>query len=226
MNIKRFLASAVVLMGLGLPVRASIAVYCDSGCGATNTISDFNSIVVTNMLTYAYGVDQVFNGALAGGGTTYTDGPTEVAFADTNMFTITGSDGLETDGTHDTITISIPMTYSAVRISLLSGTTGSSFFTCLDASCDGTNLFSSTSTTVGYVNNAPGSPWTIQISATYASEQIIVNSFNAAGAGPANSDTPEVGTLLLIGSGLIAMRWMNRLPRLFFRTPPTVQSPA
>lgn len=223
MNIQRFLASAVALVALGLPARASIAVYCDNGCGA-NTISSFNSIVVTDTLTYAYGTDKLFTDALTSGSTVYTDGLTEIAFTDTNMFSITGANGLETVGSHDTVTISIPMTYSAVRISLLSGTTGSSFFTCIDANCDGTQISSSTPTSVGYINNTPGSPWTIQLSPS-GSDQIIVSNFNAAGAAN-NSDTPEVGTLLLIGSGLIAMRWMNRLPRLVFRSHRTAQSPA
>jgi hypothetical protein len=81
----------------------------------------------------------------------------------------------------------------------------------------------STAQYVDYVNDAPGSSWNITISAVDTSDKTIVNSFDPAGAGGGGgSETPEVGTLLLIGAGLISMRWMRRWPRHFFRTPRTV----
>jgi hypothetical protein len=80
------------------------------------------------------------------------------------------------------------------------GSSPSSFFFGAISTTDLTNI------TVTGPNNTTG----VQISGV-----------QLAGAGQA--ETPEVGTLLLIGAGLISMRWMKRLPKpRFFRSPQTI----
>jgi hypothetical protein len=216
--IKRFLVPVLALAALGLPARASIVPYCDNGCGL-NTTAVFNSLVTSTPYTYAYVMDQTFTGSLTSS-TDYIDG-TGVEFMDTassNTFSITGAFALQTSGTNGTILITIPEQFIAVQLSLSSGA-GTSNFTCIDANCDGTQL-STAPIFVDYTNTTPGAAWTIQISAV-SPESIVVDGFNPATAG-SQAQTPEVGTLLLIGSGLIGMRWMKRLPKpRFFRSPQT-----
>jgi hypothetical protein len=217
---KRFLVPVLALAAFGLPGKANpvVDVYCDNGC--SNSTSAFDSLIFTTPYTYAYGVDQTFTGTLVSS-TEYLDS-SGVEFMDTratNTFSITGSDGLATSSTNGIILITVPAAYAAIQLSL-SAAAGMSNFTCIDLACDGTQL-STTPIFVDYINTTPGTSWTIQIS-TSTPESIIVDGFNPASLGSSQpASTPEVGTLLLIGSGLIAMRWLKRVPRRFFRTPQT-----
>lgn len=220
---KRFLVPVMALVAFGLPVGASVVPYCNTWCGGNDTAA-FASIVGLDGYTYASGTDLTFTGTLSDGALQYVDGATSVLFAASSAFTITVSDLLEA-AANNAITISVPAGNAAIRLFLSqSGVVGNAF-TCIDSSCNNTYL-SSTPIELDYLNTTPGSAWNITISPGpgLSSEQIIVNSFNPAGTsqGPdGGGDTPEVGTLLLIGSGLIGMRWMKRVPRRFFGTPQT-----
>jgi hypothetical protein len=217
MTDKRFLVPVLTLLAFGLPVGANVVPYCDyeGNCGA-NTTSAFSSAVALDGYSYASGTDLIFSGSLSDGNLEYNDGLTSVLFDSTSAFTITGSTLVAT--VDKPITITVPAAYAAIQL-FLSNAGGGFDWTCLGGTSDCTYL-SPTPIEVDYLNNTPGSAWTITITPEVSSEQIVVNSFNPAGAasqGP--SDTPEVGTLLLIGSGLIAMRWIRRARPRSFRTP-------
>jgi hypothetical protein len=204
---KKFLAPVLALVAIGLPARANVAVYCAGDCGG-NTLAAFNSLVAADVYTYASGTDLTFTGSLSGGGMQYLDGATQVLFAASSAFTINAD--VLTSASNGAITFTVGAQYAAIRLMLSAN--GANDFTCIDSSCDGTPL-GFTPKEIDYITDTPGSQWSVTISPGLGGEQISVNSFNPAGPG---SETPEVGTLLLIGAGLIAMRWM---PRRVFRTP-------
>jgi hypothetical protein len=89
--------------------------------------------------------------------------------------------------------------------------------------CDNYCAEGETAGFLGFINNdSPTSPWTVSISTLGDQDSVQINNFNAATGGMTQSATPEVGTLLLIGAGLISMRWMKRLPKpRFLRTQQT-----
>jgi hypothetical protein len=215
---KRFLVPVLALAAFGLPARASTVAYCDGGGCGSNIMSAFNSL--TGSDSWASASPITFGDFPIGvlSGNEYTDDLTSVMFQATHNLTDAGV--LDTQyNAGDTLTITIPATYTVVVLSLFSQNGPEGF--CIDAGCDYATL-SSTPLSVGYINSSPTGPWTIQISEFNGAFSIGVNSFNAANTGMGSSDTPEVGTLLLIGAGLISMRWMKRLPRpRFLRTPQT-----
>jgi hypothetical protein len=214
---KRFLVPVLALVGFGVTARANVTVYCDVNCGVNSTAA-FSSVLLLDGYSYANNPDLTFAGlGLSGGNLQYTDGLTNVMFASTNMFTITSSTLVASAG--KSVTVTVPAAYAAIQ---LNASTPSGFdFTCFDSSCDGT-ILSSTPVEVDILNNSPGSAWSFTISTNgIPSEQITINSFNPAGMPSQGSDTPEVGTLLLIGAGLISMRWMRRAQLRFFGTPQT-----
>jgi hypothetical protein len=212
---KRFLVPVLAFVASGLPAGASIVPYCNSTCGS-NTIAAFTTQVAND--AYASVNPITFSGVVGVlTGNQYTDDLTQVLFQATHNLTDPGS--LDTQsGAGDTLIISIPAVYTVVLLDLTSQNGTGGF--CIDNSCDFTNL-SSTPTTIGYINTGnPSIPWTITIS-PFTSLSIAVNDFNVAGPPSNNSDTPEVGTMILIGVGLISMRWMKRWPRRVFRIPQT-----
>lgn len=215
--LKRLLAPVLVLTAFGLTARADIAVYCDGfGCSAGN---DAAFMTAVSAMTFASSSDITFTSTYLSGDQ-YED-TTNVLFGNLqgNNFTVSGGALNAPLFTIDTLTISVPATYSALALSLTQNS-GSSVQYHLDAVGDFANL-SSTPTFVGYVNTGGGA-WTIQISPPQGSTAAIaVDGFDPAGPPSQGSDTPEVGTLLLIGAGLISMRWMKRLPRRFFHSPQT-----
>jgi hypothetical protein len=215
--IKRILAPVLVLAAIGLPAGAAVATYCNGGGCSTNTTAAFDSMVTVEGLTYANPTDLTFTGSLTGT-TQYTDGLTNVVFSDSDAFGITGSSGLQEQGATDIVTITVPSQYSVIQLSLVASSSGF-FFTCLDAGCNTTTNLTATPQFVDYVNTTPGSSWTVTMSSDSA-DKLIISAFNPAGL-QNNADTPEVGTILLIGAGLIAMRWMRRPRQRWFRSPQT-----
>jgi hypothetical protein len=217
MTNKRFLVPVLAFMAFGLLARANIVVYCDSGCGM-NTAA-FSSVLALDGYVYASTPDLTFTGSLTDGGLQYLDsGLTNVLFASPSSFTIPGS-ALQATANKG-VTITVPASYAAIQLNV-SQVGGGFDFTCYDTACDGAPL-SSTPITLDYLNTTPGASWAITITpGGVSSEQLVINSFDPAGLGTGSGDssTPEVGTLFLIGAGLIAMRWMKRAPRRLFRNP-------
>jgi hypothetical protein len=215
--IKRFLVPVLALAAFGLPAMASSVPYCDTYCGGNDTAA-FSNALALDGYTYVSGTDLTFTGGLSDGGLQYLDGSTGVLFAASSAFTIT-SLTLET-AANKAITITVPAAFGAIQL-MLSQTGAPGFATTYTDSFMDDVLLTSSPWVLDYLNTTPGSSWTITLTPGTSGEQIIVDAFNPAGiqSQGGGSSTPEVGTLLLIGTGLIAMRWMKRVPRLFFRTP-------
>jgi hypothetical protein len=220
---KRFLISVMVFAGLSLPAGADVLAYCDGGGCGTNTSAAFNAIVTTPTYTYASVGDLTFTGMLTSS-TEYDDATTFTQFLDVTSggaFTINGADALDTKaGNGDVVTINVPATYSVLVVSI-SSINGPGAF-CLDGGCDYTNA--NTPTFVGYINSGSGA-WSVTISKLTGSPQLAISGFDLAsltadsggGPGGGDSDTPEVATMILIGSGLIGMRMMRRVPQRLLR---------
>ena len=216
---KRFLVPILAFAALGLPVGATTVAYCDGGGCGSNVMSVFNSLTAGD--TWESASPITFGPALGTlSGNDYIDNLTSIDFQAAHNLTDTGV--LDTqNGTGDTLTITIPSTITVVVVSLFSQNGSHGF--CIDAGCDYAQLGSSP-ISVGFINTSPTGPWTIQIYPIGGtSNSVGVSDFNAVGS---QAQTPEVSTLLLIGAGLISMRWMKRLPQRlakprFFRTPQT-----
>jgi hypothetical protein len=207
---KRFLIPVLALAALGLPAGATTVAYCDGGGCGSNIMSAFNSLTGSDPWVSASPI--TFGDFPIGvlSGNEYTDDLTGIQFQATHNLTDSGV--LDTqNGAGDPLTITVPETFTVVILSLFSQN-GTGFF-CIDQACDYDTL-GATPLSVGYINSSPTGPWTIQIYITGGlASSVGVSNFNAVGASGA-ADTPEVGTVLLIGAGLIGMRWMKRLPRL------------
>jgi hypothetical protein len=211
---KSFLSSVLAFVAIGVAARADVVPYCDGFCGS-HDIASFNSALALAGYTYVSDTDLVFGGSLSDAGLQYLDAETNVMFAASSAFMINGVT-LETAASK-ALTISVPAAYGAIQL-VLSQPGGGSDTTFTDSFDDSVNL-SSTLLVLDYLNTTPGSNWTITLTPNFPGEQITVNGFDPAGVNM--SSTPEVGTLLLIGSGLIAMRYVRRARSHFFRTPQT-----
>jgi hypothetical protein len=206
---KRFLVPVLALVGFGLPAGAAVVTYCaGTGCGAFDETA-FNNDLTAD--TYTLGALTTFS-LRSLSGATYTDS-SGVLFADYlgNPFALSGSELMTptTSATPNYIVITIPSTIAAIQFNI--DVPGG---VCLDAFCPANELAGF----VGFINPNPLAQWSVEFGPTSTGGYVGINSFNVAMAGPGNPDTPEVGTLLLIGSGLIAMRWMRRVPLRVFRT--------
>ena len=216
---KKFLVPVLAFAALGVPAGATTVAYCDGGGCGTNILSAFNSLTGSDPWVSASPIS--FGDSPIGvlSGNEYTDDLTGISFQATHNLTDSGV--LDTqNGAGDALTVTVPETFTVVILSLFSQN-GTGFF-CIDLACDYDTL-GATPLSVGYVNSSPTGPWTIQIYITGGlASSVGVSNFNAVGAST-SADTPEVGTVLLIGAGLIGMRWMKKLPspRRFFRTPRT-----
>jgi hypothetical protein len=212
--IKRTLAPVLALVAFGMTATASIATYCDgTGCSPNNA-AQFTSDLATDDYTLQGIVTfSALNGTLSG--STYTDTTTGIVFADFHGHNLAFSgSGLTTPigQTNDFIRITLPATYLAIQfnVNVPAGL-------CLNAACPANQ----TTGFVGFINPGVTDTWFVDIGPLGAQQFTDILNFNAATLDVNNTDTPEIGTLLLIGTGLIVMRWMKRRPRHFFRTPQT-----
>ena len=213
---KKFLVPVLALIGFGLPASASIVEYCTgSGCGADNNAA-FTSALTSDgyslsaFISFSTGIGGT--GLLAG--TTYTDDASGIVFADVegNSLSLAGT-ALSTPAVItglNYIQITIPSTITALQLSVTA-----QGGICLDVDCPA-NSSSVSLGFVGFINANPTGTWTVDVGAFNEGHVLEINSLNFASS--AGSPTPEVATFVLIGFGLIAMRWMRRLPRRFFRT--------
>jgi hypothetical protein len=209
--IKNFLASVLTLAVLGLPAWASVAEYCSgTNCGAS-TQTAFNTAVTAAGGVFG-GPNTFVDSAPA---LIYTDSTTGIIFEDfpgANDLTVSAGTLSTMFGNDDSIVVVIPSTILAINLTI-NVTKG----LCGDFCGEG-----ETSGFLGFINpDSPTSPWSVTISPLQGGGSTQILDFNAASAQMNNSDTPEIGTLLLIGTGLIVMRWMRRARRRTFQTPQT-----
>jgi hypothetical protein len=217
---KRFLVPILALAAFGLPASADVTAYCSgSGCAAENNSQFTTDLASDNYTLEALIAFNATNGSLVGAD--YTDNTTQITFTsiEGNNLSLPGGGALATItsfGQAQYISLSIPSTIGAIQLSVTAndGICLDPVGPCPAATGAVTNGF------VGFINSAPAAPWTVNVGMYLENgHDLQLNDFSVADVSGSQSPTPEVGTLLLIGSGLIAMRWMGRSRRRFFRTP-------
>jgi hypothetical protein len=189
--------------------------YCSgSGCGGNIQAAFDNAVVVDG---YTYEGLETFNVSADLSGSYYSDATSGLVFESffqgaSGNLTDTGG-VLSTPNGDDSIVITLPATVLAINLAI-NVTTGLCANDCVEGETSGF---------LGFINTgSPTSSWQVTISPLGSNGYVEISSFNAATAGASTASTPELGTLLLIGAGLIGMRWMKRLPRhRFFRSPQT-----
>ncbi len=219
--IKRILAPVLVFVGFGLTASASIAEYCSGSNPACTAFSQttFISTVSADNPAGPLGFSDSL-GVLSGD--SYTDNLTEIAFIDYLggspngvMFAASSAFAINTltlVTAANKVQITVPANYVAVSFSI----------DVPQGLCDNYCAEGHTSSPleVDYLNTGdPSAPWVINISPLGAGNVTEIISFDAYSTASQTSDTPEVGTLILIGAGLISMRWMRRA-QLHFSGPP------
>ena len=221
MSTRDVLISIVALAGLAAPAHATIA-YCNSGCGASNsnsgmTFSAFDAVAATfgntnsAPITFVGGLD--VNGA-------YHDA-TLTTFVGYNnnvqdsLQIITASLAQTASGTNTGIQITMPAnTYTfAMFVTTVSGGGGpyvevgdrilSNANYSLGVPTDGTPQF------FGLISSTPISSLFLGNLSNFDGK-VKINSFEVGGPAPVDTATPEVSTFLLIGSGLVLMRFLRR----------------
>jgi len=223
MTTRDVLMSIVTLAGLAAPAHATITyVACNSGCGASNSNS---GVTFSSFGTTAAGFGDTMSspitfvsGGLSGSPVIYLDAGTGTAFAGysnattQNSLQVLGTSLAQTiNGPNSGIQITLPEnTYAfAMFFSVVSGF-GSPVVELGDRNLSASNYQltvpnSSTSVFFGIVSDTPLS--SLFIGSTGGSDGAVkIQSFEVGGPAP----TPEVSTFLLIGSGLVLMRFLRR----------------
>jgi hypothetical protein len=186
--------------------------YCDTYCGA-DTIAAFNA--ATGNLGGAT-PDLFTSGNITVNGSGYSqylDITTGLLFFDdtynANVNLVLVGSTLEVGSPVDSVLITVPTGVTAFVVTLSAGGSGQSYV------INGVTVFLTSSAQFGFVDPT-GNIGNILIGHS-SGGPLVFDNFDVSG-GSSQSPTPEVGTLLLIGAGLIAMRWMKRWPRRALRT--------
>jgi hypothetical protein len=211
------LISLLALAGLAVPAHATVS-YCNSGCSNSNsgmTFSTFDAVAATFGNANSSPITFV-SGGLNGSGI-YTDSGTLTGFTGYNnnvqdaLQIISTSLGQSVNGANTGIQINLPAnTYAfAMMISTVSGfgspwveigdrtLTNSNFSIVVPA--DGTPQF------FGIISSTPLNSLFLGNLGNFDGK-VDIKSFEVGGPAP----TPEISTFLLIGSGLIMMRFLRR----------------
>jgi len=208
MTNKRFLVPVLAFVAFGWPAWAQQE-YCSSTSAncSTNSQTAFNNAVSADDPAGVLGFSNSL-GVLSND--TYTDDRTSVVFVDylggspngALSYSYSGSalTSPEISGNAYTIQITIPADYLAIALDI----------DVPRGLCDNYCPEGQTAGFVAFINTGdPSLPWTVNVSPLAGGFMTEIVNFDAYG--PADmSPTPEIGTLLLIGFGLIAMRWMKR----------------
>ena len=214
---KRILVPVLALAAFGVTAKASIATYCtgdQSSC--TDTAAAFSS-ATSNLSTVN------FDAMVLDGDGGFEDTTTGLMLDDPafNPANVSESSGVLTDRNHGfNVTLPAGAILFAFDILLPGGSTGASYSIAFNADSNhytttlSNNNSGASSFFFGAVSDGEITGLSISGPAT-----VQISNFELQGTGQA--DTPEVGTLLLIGAGLISMRWMRRAQLRFFGPPQT-----
>ena len=207
MTNKRFLSSVLAFVVIGVSARASVTTYCDS----SSPLCTDNSAAFSNAGLLA--ID--FTSAMIVSNS-FTDPTTSTAFGNWFGGTMTNpTDALTNSENGFQITLPTNTMVFALNYQAPSGSVFVNF-TVGVTNYDYTLTSSSVPLFFAVTSDQPLT--NLVVSGSPENPATITN-FELQGT--QMSDTPEVGTLLLIGSGLIAMRYMRRARSYFFRTPQT-----
>jgi hypothetical protein len=220
MTTRDVLMSIVALAGLAIPAQATITYSsCNSGCSNINT-----GVTFTTFGTTATGLGDTMSsaitfvsGGLSGTPAIYVDAGTGTTFAGysnattQNSLQILGTSLAQTiNGANSGIQVTLPAnTYAfAVFVSTVSSF-GSPFVELGDRIVSNSNYSlvipnNSTSVFFGIISDTPIS--NLFIGNLGNDGAVKIQSFEIGGPAP----TPEVSTFLLIGTGLVLMRFLRR----------------
>lgn len=205
MTTKRFLSSVLAFVAIGVSARASVVTYCNSGSPAcTDNSSAFSNV---GLVAINFDSASVVSDS-------FTDPTSNTAFFTENVAAVMteGSDAL-TDSAYG-FQINLPVNTLVFALEYQTPA-GKSFSVDFNSDSEGFAYnFTSTSSSIPifFAATSDGPITNLNIYGSAGATATITN-FDLQG-----SETPEVGTLLLIGFGLIAMRWMRRARPHFFRT--------
>jgi hypothetical protein len=220
----------VALAGLAVPAHATIS-YCNTGCSSSNTGVTFSSFgtaasglgdTMSSAITFV-------SGGLSGSPAIYGDAGTGTTFAGysnattQNSLQILGTSLAQTiNGANSGIQVTLPAnTYAFAMFVSTVSSFGSPFVELGDRNVSNSNYSlvianSSTSVFFGIISDTPLS--SLFIGNLGNDGAVKINSFETGG--PADTATPEVSTFLLIGSGLVLMRFLRRRQQRHRQTRP------
>lgn len=208
MRNKSFLVLVLAFMAFGLSARAAIVTYCDGNPNCTNGSAAFSN---AGMMAINFDSAAVI-------GSSWTDPATLTGFYDYFGGTMTEA----SDSLSDTLSgfqVGVPantLTF-ALDFQTTAGTTIAVDFYTNAGGTENHFTFTAGSSPQFFAVTSDTAITNLSVVGVYGHTGTITE-FELQGTG---SETPEVGTLLMIGTGLIAMRWMRRLPTrriLFFRS--------
>jgi hypothetical protein len=229
MTTRDVLVSIVALAGLAAPAHATITyTYCDGGCTdntGTKTYTDWRLAPGATGLAFSAPITFLAGGLDVNG--VYTDAGTGTIFTAYSGASVDGQVAVlgtslaqGNNGSNTGFEIKLPANtyaFSAFIGACFSGVCNNPGFALYavgqgDHTSFGTNygltvLGGGASQFFGIVSDVPLNYLFISSSANYP--KIGINSFEV-GTAAADTSTPEVSTFLLIGSGLVLMRFLRR----------------
>ncbi len=232
------LMSIVALAGLAAPAHANITyTYCDSGCNdntGTKSYTDWQSATGATGLSFSTPITFLSGGLDVSG--VYTDAGTGTVFTGYNGSNVDGSVAVlgtalaqGNNGSNTGFEIKLPANTYAFAVFIGSCSSGLcnnlGFALYAIGQGDHTSFGTNYSLTVpgggssqffGIVSDTPLDY--LFISSSPNSPKIGINSFEVGAA--ADAPTPEVSTFLLIGSGLVLMRFLRRRQQRHRQTTP------
>ena len=209
MTTKRFLVPVLALLACGLPAGATLATYCDgASVSCTNTAGSFNS---AGLLAINFTSASIVSNS-------FTDPGSLTFFQDFTGGVLTNPSNALTDS-KDGFQINLPANTLILAFNYLIQNGGNLGICVMTTGPTGCTSFSGTSSSTPTFFGVTSDLNITEITITGNTGPGTISNFELQG--PVGSETPEVGTLLLIGTGLIVMRWMKRRPRLLFRIPQT-----
>jgi hypothetical protein len=221
MTFQKLSISVLVLAAACVPVSASAVIYCStSDCGSDNQTA-FNN--ATTSLFFPNAPILFATAGLSADTTTYTDSVSGTEFIDDNSagtsissegFNSPIGAGLKIFTPGETIEVTLPANVYAFSTSIQDSSTGG---ICVEtgssfsrSSCS-TDVFLPTANTAGFIGVVSASPITTVWLGAPSGGQIQLNNFQIGEQGPSDPpDTPEIATMIMIGTGLISLGVMRR----------------
>jgi len=220
MTFHRLLTSVLALAAAVVPVSAS-TVYCVSACGTNDPTAFTNA--TTGLLFPNAPISFAFGGLVLPDQTDYIDSSSTVNFFDyKNGTTLDSSVGFSVPATAlkasggDLIQVALPAGVLAFGFDFSQSNSNASF--CVEAqsnfdpnACAPSSFFPGTGTQfIGLVSSTPIS--TIWIGPITGTGTTQLNDFEIGEQGQVlpPADTPEIATFLMIGIGLISLRFLPR----------------
>jgi len=209
MSNKRFLAPILVLAAFGLPAGASVVAYCDTGSpSCTDPSSAFDS---TGLLAINFTAASIVSNS-------FTDPGSSAAFYDYVGGTVEFPTATSIADSENGFQVNLPANTLILAFDYLVPS-GSNFAVQVYTSSGRIayeNFTSSSSSTPAFFGVTSDQAIT-NVYITGSPVLGTISNFDLQGTG-GDAQAPEVGTMLMIGIGLISMRWLKRVPLRWFHS--------